>query len=264
MSQSAMTKADKKAKARSGRSELKDTIIVILEALLIAIVFRTFLYQPFSIPTASMQSTLMIGDYFIANKYIWGYGKYSFPFPLPFSNRILGREPDRGDIAVFRPVPQVEDYIKVVIGLPGDTIQMREGRLWIKEYGASEFVMVEREEIGTGTDTDSYGMTVNVTLYSETLPNGVVHTIQEISDDGPLDNTGEYTVPTGHYFMMGDNRDRSQDSRVLNAVGYVPAGNLIGKAEARFFSIKDNLPPWQIWQWPANVRWDRMFQSVYQ
>jgi signal peptidase I len=105
---------------------------------------------------------------------------------------------------------------------------------------------------------------VPVTIYKETLPNGVTHTIQEISDDGPLDNTGVYQVPAGHYFMMGDNRDRSQDSRVLEAVGYVPAGNLEGKAEARFFSIKDNLPPWQIWNWPANVRWDRMFQSVYQ
>lgn len=251
-----MTKAGKKAK--SGRSELRDTIIVIIEALLIAVVFRTFLYQPFSIPTASMQSTLMIGDYFIANKYIWGYGKFSFPIPVPFTGRIMGREPDRGDVAVFRPVPQNEDYIKRVIGLPGDTIQMRDGRLYING------TMVEREEIGTATDTDSYGMSVPVTVYRETLPNGVVHTIQEISDTGPLDDTGEYVVPAGHFFMMGDNRDRSQDSRVLNAVGYVPYGNLIGKAEARFFSITDNLPPWQIWQWPANVRWDRMFQSVYQ
>jgi signal peptidase I len=258
MVQSAMSKADKKVKTKSGRSELWDTIIVILEALLIALVFRTFLYQPFSIPTASMQSTLMIGDYFIANKFIWGYGKYSFPLPVPFNGRIVGREPDRGDIAVFRPVPQVEDYIKRVIGLPGDKIQMKDGRLYING------VIVEREEIGTGTDTDSYGQTVPVILYRETLPNGVDHTIQEISDTAALDNTGEYTVPAGHYFMMGDNRDRSQDSRVLNAVGYVPAGNLIGKAEARFFSITDNIPPWQIWEWPANVRWDRMFQSVYQ
>ncbi|RZL63262.1 MAG: signal peptidase I, partial [Rhodococcus sp. (in: high G+C Gram-positive bacteria)] len=124
--------------------------------------------------------------------------------------------------------------------------------------------MVERKEIGTGTDTDSSMSSTPVTLYEETLPNGVTHTIQEISDDDQLDNTDVYTVPAGHYFMMGDNRDRSADSRVLNQVGYVAKDQLIGKAEARFFSIKNNLPPWQLWEWPANVRWDRMFQSVYQ
>lgn len=239
-------------------SELRETVIVIIEALLIALVFRTFLYQPFSIPTASMQSTLMIGDYVLASKFTWGYGRYSFPFGLiPFNGRIFGREPARGDIAVFRPVPQSDPYIKRVIGLPGDHIQMIDGILNINGEP------VQREEIGRATDKDSLGTSIPVIVYRETLPNGVTHTIQEISDDMPLDNTSEYVVPAGHYFMMGDNRDRSQDSRVLSAVGYVPAGNLIGKAEARFFSITDNIPPWQIWQWPANVRWDRMFQSVY-
>ncbi len=248
-----MSKAGKKA----GRSELWETVVVIIEALLIAVIFRTFLYQPFSIPTASMQSTLMIGDYFVANKFVWGFGKYSFPLPVPFNGRIMGREPNRGDIAVFHNISD-EDYIKRVIGLPGDTIQVIDGILNING------TPVQRELIGEGTDTDSYNQTVPVKLYKETLPNGVVHTIQEISDTGPLDNTSAYVVPAGHYFMMGDNRDRSQDSRVLSAVGYVPYGNLVGKAEARFFSINGNIPPWQLWQWPANVRWDRMFQSVYQ
>jgi signal peptidase I len=254
MSQTDMTKAGKKAE----KNELRETIVVIIEALLIAMVFRTFLYQPFSIPTGSMQSSLMIGDYFIANKFAWGLGKYSFPFPVPLGDRILQfSAPQQGDIAVFHNEPARQDYVKRIIGLPGDRIQMKAGRLYIND------VLVPREEIGTGVDTDSNSSSVPVTLYRETLPNGVEHTIQEISDSEGLDDTDVYVVPAGHYFMMGDNRDRSADSRVLRQVGYVPATNLIGKGEARFFSIKDNLPPWQVWQWPANVRWDRMFESVY-
>ncbi len=243
---------------KAKHSELRETITVIIEALVIALIFRSFLYQPFSIPTASLQPTLMIGDYVIANKFTWGFGRYSLPLGIiPFEGRVFGREPNRGDIAVFRPVPQRDNYIKRIIGLPGDRIQMKGGRLFIND------IQVEREFIERGTDTDSYGTTIPVMKYRETLPNGLSYTVNEISDDGPLDNTIEYVVPAGHYFMMGDNRDRSQDSRVLSAVGYVPAGNLIGKGEARFFSIKNNLPPWQIWNWPQNLRLDRMFQSIY-
>ncbi|MBJ6986811.1 MULTISPECIES: signal peptidase I [unclassified Devosia] len=261
-------KPQKTLKPKSAKNEWLDTIIVVVEALAIAIFLRFFLYQPFSIPTASMQQTLMIGDYFVANKFVWGYGKHSFSlgrygnfaaldFELPIGNRILGRDPNRGDVAVFRPVPQNMEYIKRIVGMPGDRIQVKEGRLYING------TMVEREEIGKAMDTDSNFDTREVTVYRETFPEGTSHIIQEISDNQQLDNTPEYVVPANHYFMMGDNRDRSADSRVLSQVGYVPSVNLIAKAEARFFSIKDNLPPWQIWQWPANVRWDRMFQSIH-
>lgn len=247
-----------KAKEEKKPSELRETIIVIIEALVIAFVFRSFFYQPFSIPTASLQPSMMIGDYFVASKFTWGYGRYSFsPVEVPIQGRIFGREPNRGDIAVFRPVPQKDDYVKRIVGLPGDTIQMKQGRLYIND------VMVEREFIERSTDKDSFGTVLPVLVYKEILPNGVSHLIHEISDKSRMDNTSEYLVPEGHYFMMGDNRDRSQDSRFLSAVGYVPASNLIGKAEARFFSVEDNVPPWQIWQWPTKLRLDRMFQSVY-
>lgn len=253
MSQAA-TKVEKK---KTARSEFVDTIVVIVEALIIAVLFRTFLYQPFSIPTGSMQSTLMIGDYFVASKFSYGYGKYSFVVPLPFNGRLFGSTPKQGDVAVFHNEASNEDYIKRVIGMPGDRVQMKEGRLFING------VMVERELVGEATDRDSRYRDVPVKVYRETLPSGVTHTIQEISDDQQLDNTAEYVVPEGHFFMMGDNRDRSQDSRVLSAVGYVPYDNLIGKAEARFFSVKDNRAPWALWEWPETLRLDRMFQSVY-
>ena len=251
----AAAKVDKKKHARN---EFVDTIVVIVEALIIAVLFRTFLFQPFSIPTGSMQSTLLIGDYFVASKFSYGYGKYSFVVPLPVNGRLFGSMPQQGDVAVFHNEVSGEDYIKRVIGMPGDRVQLQNGRLIING------TMVERERVGEALDRDSTYRDVSVQVYRETLPNGVVHTIQEVSDDQPLDNTAEYVVPQGHYFMMGDNRDRSQDSRVLSAVGYVPLDNFIGKAEARFFSVKDNRAPWAVWEWPETLRLDRMFQSVYQ
>ncbi len=247
------------AKKKTGKGELRETIVVIVQALLIALVFRTFAFEPFSIPTASMQSNLMIGDYILASKYTYGYSRYSLPYTeVPLQGRILGNAPERGDVAVFRPVPQSDNYVKRVIGLPGDTIQMIEGILHINGEP------VEREAIGESQDRDSTGVNLPVTQYRETLPNGVSYTTQEISDTAQFDNTGEYTVPPGHYFMMGDNRDRSLDSRSLSSVGYVPFENFVGKAEWRFFSITDNIPPWQIWRWPGNIRLDRMFTSVYE
>lgn len=242
------------------KNDIWETVVVLFQALLIALVFRSLLFQPFSIPTASLQSNLLIGDYILTSKYTYGYSKYSFsPFEfLPINGRIFGRAPEQGEIAVFRPVPQNVDYVKRVVGLPGDTIQMKNGVLNINGTA------VKKERVGTKIDTDSYGTSIPVILYRETLPNGASYIVQEISDNQALDNTAEYVVPDGHFFMMGDNRDRSADSRVLRSVGYVPLENFIGKAEVRFFSIKDNINPWQVWRWPGNVRLERMFQSVYQ
>jgi len=155
-----MTKADKKAK----KNELVETIIVIVEALIIALVFRTFLFQPFSIPSASMQSTLMVGDYFLASKFTWGLGKYSFPVPLPFNGRILAlSQPQQGDVAVFHNAPTDQDFIKRIIGMPGDHIQMKQGRLFINGK------LVERQLVGQGLDHTESG-DFDVQVYSETLP----------------------------------------------------------------------------------------------
>jgi len=243
----------------SAKNEIWETIVVLFQALLIALVFRSLLFQPFSIPTASLQSNVMIGDYILTSKYTYGYSKYSFPFEIiPMNGRIFGRAPEQGEIAVFRPVPQTVDYVKRVIGLPGDTVQMKNGVLHLNG------IAVKKERVGEAIDTDSYGISIPVIKYRETLPNGTNYIVQEISDNQAMDNTAEYKVPAGHYFMMGDNRDRSADSRVLRTVGYVPLENFIGKAEVRFFSIKDNINPWQVWRWPGNVRLERMFQSVYQ
>ena len=188
---------------------LGETIRVIVHALLIALVIRTFLFQPFNIPSGSMKATLLVGDYLFVSKYSYGYSHYSFPLSPPlFSGRVFGSEPARGDIVVFRlPREDSTDYIKRVIGLPGDRIQMKEGLLYI--------------------------------------------------NDTPV-----YTVPAGHFFMMGDNRDNSTDSRVLSAVGYVPFENIVGRAQMIFFSIAEGEHAWMIWRWPTAVRWNRIFKIV--
>ena len=253
-----MSQTVSKAAIKTGKkkNELLETIVVIVEALIIALLFRSFLYQPFSIPTASMQQTLMIGDYFLANKWAWGFGKYSFPVTIPFNGRILGSEPQRGDVAVFRNEITNEDYIKRVIGLPGDRIQMIDGILHINN------TPVKRERIADFVTTDAWGRAANAIQYRETLPNGVSHNIIEREGDtGTFDNTPVFTVPAGHFFMMGDNRDNSLDSRD-RSVGYVPFENFVGRAEIIFFSIDEGASAWRIWEWPWTVRWTRMFSTI--
>jgi signal peptidase I len=209
------------------------TIVVLLSPILI----RTFLFQPFNVPAGSMKPTLLIGDYMFVSKYSYGYDRYSFPFSPPLaliSGRVFASEPERGDVVVFRlPKDPSIDYVKRVIGLPGDRIQMINGVLHING------TPVKRQQIEDFVETDDNGREVHIKRWRETLPNGVSHATLDMIENGFYDNTKEYRVPAGHYFMMGDNRDNSSDSRVENQVGYIPAENLVGRVQIMFWSVDE-------------------------
>jgi signal peptidase I len=246
----------KAAKAQAPES-LFDTVKTVLGVIIVVLLIRTFAFEPFNIPSGSMVPTLLVGDYVFVSKYSYGYSKYSFPFfNPPFSGRIFGSLPKRGDVAVFRlPTDPSIDYIKRIVGLPGDRIQVKHGLLYIND------VPVERRQIADFPD-DEYGTPDITRQFIETLPGGKQHPILQKVDDGPLDNTPVYVVPPGHVFGMGDNRDNSSDSRVLSSVGYIPVENLVGRAEFRFFSFDSNTPWWAVWEWPFAIRYSRLFTAV--
>ncbi len=249
-----MNVAEKTEKKSGGIGEV---ISVIIQAVLIAIVIRSLLFQPFSIPSGSMRPTLLEGDYLFVTKWAYGYSKNSLPFsPNIFSGRIWGSDPERGDVAVFKlPRDPRIDYIKRVIGLPGDRIQMRDGVLHIND------VPVKREKVGQIDNFDITEENHPVDVFRETLPNGVSYDTLDLTPTGLSDNTREFVVPEGHFFMMGDNRDNSTDSRFSN-VGFVPLENFVGRANAIFFSIADGTSPIEIWKWPGDVRGSRIFTWV--
>jgi signal peptidase I len=243
---------------------VKETIEIvktIVYALLIALVLRVIFFQPFTIPSASMEPNLYEGDYVIVSKYSYGYSKHSIPFSPPlFHGRILSHGPARGDIVVFKlPLDNRTDYIKRVIGLPGDRVQMRAGLLYLNDK------LVEREPLSPVRTDVGYGLIREVARYQERLATGRTFTTQDMGTDGELDNTDVFVIPEGHYFMMGDNRDNSSDSRVPPAaqgVGMVPAENLVGKAEIILLSWKPEATIFKPWTWVLDARPSRFFKIL--
>lgn len=236
-------------------SNFWETVRTVLYAVAIAVTIRVFAYEPFNIPSGSMKPTLLVGDYLFVSKFSYGYSRYSLPWGLPWINgRIFAEQPKRGDVVVFKlPADNTTDYIKRLVGLPGDTIQVINGILNINGEP------VRRKKV---RDIKQGLFSRQVTEYVETLPNGRKHLIWEQGDDEMLDNTPVYTVPPNSYFAMGDNRDSSQDSRVMSAVGFVPFVNLVGRAEFLFFSHNDSARLWEIWKWPFAIRYSRIGDGI--
>lgn len=252
-------KAKRVKKEKSASNETVEIIKTVVFALLIAFVLRVLLFQPFTIPSASMEPNLYEGDYIVVSKWSYGYSKHSIPWSPPlFDGRILGKGPARGDIVVFKlPRDNKTDYIKRVIGLPGDKVQMIANKLYLNGAPVKD-VVVSRAELA-----DVFGPRP-VTQVRETLPNGKSFMTQDYGPGGDLDDTPVYEVPAGHFFMMGDNRDNSIDSRVeMSAgVGMVPAENLVGKAEIIMFSWSPGASLFNPVSWFANLRPSRFFKIL--
>jgi signal peptidase I len=244
------------AEPKPQEGPVKRAVRFWLPVIVLVLFIRTVLFQPFNIPSGSMKETLLVGDALFVSKFAYGYSRYSLPFAPPlFSGRILASQPRRGDIVVFRsPRDASADLIKRVIGLPGDRVQMIGGRLHLNGQP------VPRERIEDFLDTEEQpGRTLRIRRWRETLPGGRSYTTLDLMERGPLDDTPVYAVPPGRYFMMGDNRDDSTDSRVLDEVGYVPFENIVGRAEIIYFSIGEGAAAWQVWRWPWALRLSRFF-----
>jgi signal peptidase I len=241
-------------------SELIEIAKTVFFALLIALFLRVLLVQPFTIPSASMEPTLLEGDYIVVSKYSYGYSRNSIPFSPPlFRGRILAKAPQRGDIVVFKlPRDGHTDYIKRLVGLPGDRIQVKAGVLYINGTA------VPRKALPPVMVDSGYGFTRSVQRFQETFPNGKTFTTYDFGPDGDVDNTEVFVVPEDHYFFMGDNRDNSLDSRVPMAigVGYVPAENLVGKAQMIMLSWNKDASLFKPWTWVLDARPSRFFNVL--
>jgi signal peptidase I len=236
-----------------------DNVKTILYALALAMVLRFTIAQPFRIPSGSMQPTLEVGDYIVVTKWSYGYGRFSFaPLEglLP-RGRLFGSQPQRGDVVVFRPLPEPDrDFIKRLIGLPGDRIQVINGAVHINGEP------IERESLGTVSFENEAGFVEQIPAWRETLPNGVSYTTFDKNPRGELDNTRVFVVPDGHYFMMGDDRDNSADSRVPSVVGFVPYDNLVGPAQFTVVSFDSSTSIFRPWTLFTGFRGERFLKSV--
>jgi signal peptidase I len=231
-------------------------LAITLESYFAPIMARSFVLQPFNIPSGAQEPTLLVGDYLFVSKSSYGYSRYSFPMGvIPISGRLFASSPKRGDMLVFKfPGDNTTDYVKRLIGLPGDRIQMKDGVLYINDKAVPKVRVADYVE-------DLGGMPHHVPQFRETLPNDASYNVLDRDPQGALDNTQVFVVPEGHYFMMGDNRDNSADSRAN--MGYVPFENFVGKVEFLFFSTYGKARLWEIWKWPADIRYERIGWVVY-
>ena len=240
------------------KKKILENIKTILYALIIALIIRSFLFQPFYIPSSSMEPSLQVGDRLFVSKYTYGYSKHSFPFsPNIFSNRLFGKKPQQGDVIVFKtPSDNRTDYVKRLIGLPGDTIQFVDGDLYINNS------KILRKKIDNTYLINCGNQKLKVNFYKETLPNGKEYTAVYRVENS-MQNTNKYIVPLNHYFFLGDNRDCSKDSRFLSSVGYVNFNNLVGKARIIFFSndIKKG-SFFKFWNLNESLRFERFFKNI--
>tara|TARA_A100001011_G_C14310397_1_gene845267 strand:- start:2055 stop:2783 length:729 start_codon:yes stop_codon:yes gene_type:complete len=233
-------------------SNLKSIILAIFIALLI----RSFIFEPFNIPSGSMKPNLLVGDFIFVSKYSYGYSKHSLPFSLPIiPNKIFSKLPERGDVVVFKtPENNRTDYIKRVIGLPGDEVQIIDGQIIINKS------LISRKRTDDFIDNDNKSNHKRVRKYTEFFFNKEIEVL-DLFDNGIADNTIMFKVPINNFFVMGDNRDNSQDSRFINTVGFIPTKNLVGKAQFIFFSL-ENSRFLELWKWPYSIRYDRIFKKI--
>ncbi len=228
----------------------------IFLAVFIALIIRSFVVEPFNIPSGSMKPNLLVGDFLFVTKWSYGYSKHSLPFSLPLiPGKILNKMPNRGEVVVFKtPTDNRTDYIKRVIGLPGDKIIIKNGQIIIND----SLILKQRTD-----DFKDIGKKNNINLIPQYIEYfyDLELKVLDITENGIVDNTPYYKVPEGHFFVLGDNRDNSQDSRFLNRVGYVPIENLVGKAQFIFFSL-ENARFFQIWKWPTSIRFNRIMKRI--